>query len=119
MPGVIDPASRGRNQKDGDDLRRLYHELGLRLTDADNGVSSGLMEVYQRLSSGRLKIFRTCTKTMEEYRIYRRDEKGNIVKENDHLMDALRYGIVSGLAIAKPRGRMNRRPVTPAERGRF
>lgn len=119
MPGVIDPASRGRNQKDGTDLLSLYRELGLRITEADNGVSAGLLEVYQRLSSGRLKIFRTCQKTLEEYRIYRRDEKGNVVKENDHLMDAMRYGIISGLAIAKPRGKIGRRPLAPKERGMF
>lgn len=119
IPGVIDPASRGRNQKDGDDLLSIYRELGLKVTEADNGVSAGIMEVYQRLSSGRLKIFNTCKSTLEEYRLYRRDEKGNIVKENDHLMDALRYGIMSGLALAKPRGMMNRRPVVPKERGRF
>lgn len=119
IPGVVDPAARGRNSKDGDDLMRLYRELGLTLTPADNGVSSGILEVYQRLSSGRLKIFSTCTQTLEEYRLYRRDEKGNIVKENDHLMDALRYAIMSGLALARPRGMLRKRPVVPAERGRF
>lgn len=119
IPGVIDPASRGRNQKDGDDLLTIYKELGLKLTPADNGVSAGLLEVYQRLSSGRLKIFSSCTQTLEEYRLYRRDEKGNIVKENDHLMDALRYAIMSGLALAKAKGTMNKRPSAPASRGMF
>jgi hypothetical protein len=31
---------------------------------------------------------------LSEFRIYRRDEKGKIVKQNDHLMDATRYGLV-------------------------
>lgn len=117
--GVIDPASRGRNQKDGDDLLSIYKELGLRLSPADNGVSSGILELYQRFSTGRLKIFNTCVQTLEEYRLYRRDEKGNIVKENDHLMDALRYAIMSGLALAKIKGSVGRRPLPPANRGRF
>lgn len=117
--GVIDPASRGRNQKDGDDLLSLYKELGLKLSVADNGVSSGILDVYQRFSSGRLKIFKNCVQTLEEYRIYRRDEKGNIVKENDHLMDALRYAIVSGLSCAKPKGMTGRRPIAPTSRGMF
>lgn len=119
IPGVVDPASRGRGQKDGDDLLRLYRELGLKITPADNGVSSGILEVYQRMSSGRLKIFSTCTQTLEEFRLYRRDEKGNIVKENDHLMDALRYGIMSGLSLSKAKGMLNKRPVVPASRGQF
>lgn len=119
IKGVIDPASRGRGQADGKDLITLYRALGLDLTEADNGVSSGILEVYQRLSSGRLKIFSTCTKLLEEYRLYRRDEKGNIVKENDHIMDALRYAIVSGLKIAKPRGKNNYRPKPNSRAGMF
>ena len=37
---------------------------------------------------------------LSEFRLYRRDEKGNVVKENDHLMDATRYLVVSGLQVA-------------------
>jgi phage terminase large subunit-like protein len=99
-PGVIDPASRGRNQKDGDDLLTLYRNLGLNVIEADNGVESGLYMVWQMLTTGRLKIFTSCVGLLEEYRIYRRNEKGQIVKENDHIMDALRYLIMSGLQIA-------------------
>jgi phage terminase large subunit-like protein len=98
--GVIDPASRGRAQADGKQLIELYKQQGLRLQLADNTVEAGIFDVYERLSTGRLKIFSTCQKTLEEYRIYRRDEKGRIVKQNDHLMDALRYAIRSGLKYA-------------------
>lgn len=97
IPGVIDPASRGRNQSDGRNLLSIYTELGLDLSPAQNSVESGIFEVWQRLSSGRLKIFKTLQNTLAEFRLYRRDEKGRIVKENDHLMDAMRYLIVSGL----------------------
>lgn len=100
IPGVIDPASRGRGQKDGEQLFGNYKDLGLNLTIALNGVESGLFEVYQRLSTGRLKVFTTCTNWLQEYRVYRRDDKGKVVKEHDHLMDATRYLIVSGLDIA-------------------
>jgi hypothetical protein len=34
-------------------------------------------------------------------RLYRRNEKGEIVKENDHLMDALRYAVMSLREYAK------------------
>lgn len=102
IPGAIDPASRGRDQKKGEQLVQLYRDNGLILVFADNGVEAGLLEVYQRLSTGRLKIFRgACQNLIREYRLYRRDEKGNIVKENDHLMDALRYLVMTGLKIAK------------------
>lgn len=98
--GVIDPASRGRSQKDGEQLFEIYRELGLRVSPAQNGVESGIFEFYQRLSTGRIKVFRTCQNFISEYRLYRRDDKGRVVKENDHLMDCGRYFIVSGLAIA-------------------
>jgi phage terminase large subunit-like protein len=105
VPGVIDPASRGRAQKDGEQLLVLYRDQGLDLTLADNAVEAGIFEVYERLTTGRLKVFSTCGKFLEEYRLYRRDEKGRIVKENDHLMDCLRYLVRSGLKIARPAGR--------------
>lgn len=91
IPGVIDPASRGRSQADGTQLMQLYMEQGLKLTPANNSVESGLFEMYERMTTGRLKVFKTCTEWLSEYRLYRRDEKGKIVKENDHAIDASRY----------------------------
>lgn len=104
IPGVIDPASRGRSQKDGDQLFSNYQQLGLHLTPAENGVESGLYTVWQKLATGRLRIFSTLRNLQNEYRLYRRNEKGKVVKEFDHLMDDMRYVTVSGeqVAIAKP-----------------
>jgi hypothetical protein len=90
IPGFIDPASRGRGQKDGSQLFTDYCNLGLRLQTADNGVESGLYSVWNRMSTGRLKVFKNRTGLLEEFRLYRRDERGHVVKENDH-MDAMRY----------------------------
>lgn len=101
IPGTIDPASRGRSQKDGEQLLVIYRELGLQITEADNSVESGLFEVHQRLATGRLKVFKSCKPWFAEYRIYHRDDKGHIVKKNDHLMDASRYLVVTGLHLAK------------------
>lgn len=100
IPGVIDPASRGRNQKDGDQLYRIYNSLNLDLALAKNAVESGIYETWQRMSTGRLKVFNTLQNWLMEYRIYRRDDNGKIVKENDHLMDSTRYLVMSGIAIA-------------------
>jgi len=91
LVGAIDPASTGRSQKDGEQLVSLYTRQGLNLILADNTVEAGIFEVYERLTTGRLKIFSTCTKLLEEIRLYRRDEKGKIVKQHDHIMDAMRY----------------------------
>lgn len=91
IPGFIDPASRGRGQKDGSQLFADYKNLGLKLVLADNGVESGLYSVWNRMSTGRLKVFKTLGNWLTEFRLYRRDEKGHVVKENDHLMDSTRY----------------------------
>lgn len=101
IPGVIDPAARGRGQRDGQQLLQSYIDLGLDIEVALNGVESGILEVWQRLSSGRLKVFRNMTNWLGEYRLYRRDEKGQVVKTNDHLMDATRYLVMSGIERSK------------------
>ncbi len=103
IPGVIDPASRGRGQKDGEQLLQIYTALGLHLIPANNAVESGLYEVWTRLSAGKLKVFNTLQNFLSEFRIYRRDEKGKIVKANDHLMDCVRYFCVSGIAVSSQR----------------
>jgi hypothetical protein len=103
IPGTVDPASRGRGQHDGEQLFEQYQALGLRLTKANNAREAGIYDVWSRLSTGRLKVFRTLQNWRSEYRIYRRDEKGAIVKENDHLMDAMRYECMTGIQIATVR----------------
>jgi hypothetical protein len=91
LEGEIDPSARGRGQADGKQLLALYEELGLRIRPADNTVEAGLAQVWQRLSTGRLRVFNHLSDWFGEFRIYRRDEKGKVVKVNDHLMDATRY----------------------------
>lgn len=100
IPGVIDPASRGRGQRDGEQLYKNYQDLGLKISLAENGVEAGLFDVYQRLSTGRMKVFSHLQNWLAEYRVYRRDDHGKIVKEFDHLMDATRYLVVSGIHVA-------------------
>jgi phage terminase large subunit-like protein len=102
LAGAIDPASRHRAQTDGKQLIKLYRGCGLKLIPADNSRESGLDEVLSRLSTGRLKVFRGLSDWFDEYKLYRRDEKGRVVKEADHLMDATRYAIVSGIKYGKP-----------------
>lgn len=91
LKGAIDPSSRGRGQIDGRRLLEMYRELGLDLKEADNSVETGIYDVAMRLASGRLKVFRSCQNLLGEIRLYRRDERGRVVKERDHLMDSLRY----------------------------
>jgi phage terminase large subunit-like protein len=100
IPGVIDPASRGRAQTDGQQLLGMYRKHGLDITLANNAVESGLYSVWQMMSENRIKVFAGLRNWLNEFRLYRRDEKGRVVKDNDHLMDATRYLVVSGLSRA-------------------
>lgn len=101
IPGCIDPASRGRGQKDGEQLAQNYRDLGLDLALADHTVEAGIFDVYERLSTGRLKVFTLLRNWLAEYRIYRRDELGRIVKAADHLMDCSRYLVRTGQEIMR------------------
>jgi phage terminase large subunit-like protein len=101
IPGVIDPSSIGRGQLDGRSLLDEYQILGLNIGPANNAVEAGIFSVWSRLVTGRLRIFKSCVALLNEFRIYRRDENGKVAdKQEDHLMDALRYLIMSGLDIA-------------------
>lgn len=91
IPGVIDPASRGRSQHDGTQLIRAYKDFGLQLYPANNEVDAGIQAGWQRMTTGNLKVFNTLPNWSKEFVLYRRDLRGRIVKENDHLMDAMRY----------------------------
>jgi len=105
IPGVIDPAARGRSQHDGVQLKAQYVELGLDLVEADNALEAGILAVWQRLSTGRLKVFSTLVNWLKEFRFYQRDEHGRVKDgQADHLMDDTRYLIMSGIkrAIIRP-----------------
>lgn len=107
--GVVDPAAGASNIKDGQALINVYENLELFLSPANNSVEAGIDVVFVRLNSGRLKIFKTCYNWFSEYRMYRRKEDKNkgvkVVKYNDHLMDASRYLMMSGLEVATTRNK--------------
>lgn len=101
IPGVADPAGQGSSQADGVSLMQRYAENGMYLTSAENHVDSGLMTLLEMMQAGRLKVFADLELWWKEFRVYRRSESGRVVKRMDHLMDATRYAVVSGLPLAK------------------
>lgn len=100
IPGAIDTAARQRGQIDGRKLFEMYEGLGCNIHNADKAVTTGLFTCWENLMTGKVKIFNTLLKFKEEYMQYRRDEKGNVVKKNDHIMDAFRYSQTTGAALA-------------------
>lgn len=58
-----------------------------------NSVEAGIAVMYERMQTGRLKIFSTLDVLFEEIRQYHRKD-GVIVKEYDDTVCALRYGVM-------------------------
>lgn len=114
IPGVIDPAANGRSQIDGQQLIVNYRALGLDITPANNAVEAGIQECWERLSTGKLKVFKTLPNWLQEWRFYNRDEKGRVVKKDDHMMDAMRYLVISGLKRARCKPIERERRMQPA-----
>lgn len=84
----------------GENLSKQYREQGLDMLpehatfeDGSNSVEAGLMDMLDRMLSGRFKVFKTCTAWLEERRLYHRKD-GKIVKERDDVISASRYGVM-------------------------
>lgn len=94
--GASDPA--GANPSDGKKIFDMYVEEGLDLVKADKrDREGGILRVSQMFAGGLIKIFNTLHNTLAEFRVYRRDEKGEIIKKKDHAMDAMRYLLTTGI----------------------
>ena len=60
---------------------------GVYVTKANNDVLDGIRRVSGYLKNGKLKIHRSCGHTVEEFGLYRWDDKSGedkVIKENDH-----------------------------------
>lgn len=108
-PVFGDPAGGQRNQLSGEVAFDTYRDLGL---DIVPGVNSHayLDTIRERMATGRLKVMRdVCPMWFNEKRRYYRDEKGEVAnKQDDHLMDAMRYGISMLHEWRAPRPRLKR-----------
>lgn len=72
---------------------------------ADKGPGSleaGINLVRQMVANDELIVHARCTNLLFEMENYRRDERGSIVKENDHFCDALRMPLFSRLGQGTP-----------------
>jgi hypothetical protein len=78
----------------------LDYKLEVFTVSAD--PEAGVAEVAARLSTNRLKVFRTCTEWLAQYRAYRRDKDGDLIDGPDRLMRAMDLHVLSGPQIAVP-----------------
>jgi len=64
-------------------------------TKANNSVESGIDFINAKIERKQFFVCEKCTGVLSEIWDYCRDEAGQIVKANDHFLDALRYAIFS------------------------
>jgi hypothetical protein len=61
--------------------------------DGSFGVEAGITEMFDRMQTGRLKVFGHLNQWFEEFNLYHRRD-GLIVKEGDDLLSATRYAMM-------------------------
>lgn len=67
---------------------------GFKVQKANNDVLDGIRRTAVFLRDGKVKIHRSCADSIAEFGLYRWNEKASkdeVVKENDHAMDDIRY----------------------------
>jgi phage terminase large subunit-like protein len=87
--------------RDGQPLSKLYKSHGLRMlethaTHPDGSISTeaGVLELHERMRTGRFKVAEHCKDWFAELRGYARKDN-QIVKINDDLMSATRIGVMA------------------------
>lgn len=92
IPGICDPHS---GRRDGGELRAdYYRSLGLDLINGESNPAAGIAMILNDLQNGQLKVMEDCIDLISEIRTYRWDSKHPekpAEKQDDHLLDALRY----------------------------
>ena len=84
----------------GEQLAKQYASAGLLMLkdratfeDGSNGVEAGLMEMLERMQTGRFKVFSNLDEWFQEFRLYHRKD-GKVVKVMDDLLSATRYAVM-------------------------
>lgn len=69
------------------------HRRDVRVMKANNDVLDGILDVQTMLHNDKLKIYKDCKHTIDEFQVYAwdPDKEDTVIKESDHAMDAVRY----------------------------
>lgn len=114
IPIVCDPSGGGRSISDGTQTRQMYaKDYQITMISAQNGIEVGIAKVFQAMTSGRFKIYKTCVNTLKEFRSYSRFKNG--FKGDDHAMDTNRYAFLTGLDAAKNKSEIDKMKNPPEE----
>jgi Terminase RNaseH-like domain/Terminase large subunit, T4likevirus-type, N-terminal len=99
-------------------LAKQYAEQGLNMLpthaqfeDGSVSVEAGLMDMLDRMQTGRFKVLRHLNDFFGELRLYHRKD-GKVVKENEDILCSVRYGVMM-LRYAECLGRKHERRERP------
>ena len=103
-----------RDKGSGTAISAQYKALGLNVLshhaqfpDGSVSVEAGILELIERMETGRFKVARHLEPWFEEYRQYHRKD-GFLVKKFDDLLSATRYAVMMK-RYAKPGDKLGRR----------
>ena len=109
---VIDPAARNVSHQTGRSDQSEFVDHGIVTILGQNSVTAGINRVRERLKNGRLLVSAACPVLISEFQRYRwktatrseGDPKEAPVKTDDHVLDALRYVVMSRpyVAVVEP-----------------
>lgn len=102
IPGLIVPNAHGRKAEDAERLVDQYLDLQVDLFTIDDAAETAITDIWQRLSTGGIKVFSTCTEWVREFRNFARDDKGAVPKAGMNLMACTRHLVMQGRMIAAP-----------------
>lgn len=106
IPVILPHDADNRERGSGMTVAQYYKEAGVNTAydtfynpigmdgKKNNFVEPGIMEIRERMMTGRLKVFDHCSRVFEEKAKYHRDN-GRIAKVFDDTMDAMRYSALS------------------------
>jgi len=108
---LADPSIRAKDPISGGSIHQEYSENGLFMALGNNDVDAGIARLRGRFKTGMLLVASNCEKLIWELERYqyskyvnrktaeRNNTKEQPLKKNDHLIDALRYFVMSQPAL--------------------
>jgi len=117
LPILFNHMEHGRGRTEGAQLASRLDDFSLNIFTVDVDYETQMAEMSSRLETARMRIAYPCTEWLNQYRAYRRDERGNPLKEGFGLMRATALLAMHGpqIGITENRARSDEEGFDPAE----
>jgi phage terminase large subunit-like protein len=109
IPVICDPSGGGKSNTDGKTTRLQYEkDYGIVMMNANNARQAGFNTTLDRFNAGKIKVYSTCTNFFSEFMAFQYDpKKSGETTGEDHLMDCLRYLVMTGPDVAMTKAYYN------------